>query len=91
MVYFIQFGQCANLVVDRFVKLRRETDLTIHVHPYPPGFNSPPRTVSGPILLTGLAVCATSDGGMTLRTGTSKTGKVQPTRSTALANSCAKN
>ena len=37
---------------------------------------TPPRTVSGPILLTGLAVCATCDGGMTLRTGTSKTGKV---------------
>lgn len=32
--------------------------------------------VSGPILLTGLAVCATCDGAMTLRTGTSKTGKV---------------
>ena len=37
---------------------------------------TPPRTVSGPILLSGLAVCATCDGGMTLRTGTSKTGKV---------------
>ena len=37
---------------------------------------TPPRTLSGPILLTGLAVCATCDGGMTLRTGTSKTGKV---------------
>ena len=35
---------------------------------------TPPRTVSGPILLTGLAVCATCDGGMTLRTGTLKTG-----------------
>jgi hypothetical protein len=31
---------------------------------------------TGPILLTGLAVCATCNGGMTLRTGTSKTGAV---------------
>jgi site-specific DNA recombinase len=37
---------------------------------------TPPRMVSGPILLTGLAVCANCDGAMTLRTGTSKTGKV---------------
>jgi DNA invertase Pin-like site-specific DNA recombinase len=37
---------------------------------------SPPRVVSGPILLTGLAHCATCSGAMTLRTGTSKTGKV---------------
>jgi site-specific DNA recombinase len=37
---------------------------------------SPPRVVSGPILLTGLAYCATCAGAMTLRTGTSKTGKV---------------
>jgi site-specific DNA recombinase len=37
---------------------------------------TPPRVVSGPILLTGLAVCATCEGGMTLRTGTSRTGKV---------------
>ncbi|MGE3702886.1 MAG: recombinase family protein, partial [Hyphomicrobiaceae bacterium] len=37
---------------------------------------TPPRVVSGPILLTGLAVCATCRGAMTLRTGTSKTGKV---------------
>ena len=37
---------------------------------------TPPRMVTGPILLTGLAVCATCDGAMTLRTGTSKTGKV---------------
>ena len=36
----------------------------------------PPRIVSGPILLTGLAVCATCDGAMTLRTGTSKTGAI---------------
>ncbi|MBX9590131.1 MAG: zinc ribbon domain-containing protein [Hyphomonadaceae bacterium] len=32
--------------------------------------------VSGPILLTGLAVCASCHGAMTLRTGTSKSGKV---------------
>ena len=37
---------------------------------------SPPRVVSGPILLTGLAYCATCSGAMTLRTGTSRTGKV---------------
>lgn len=37
---------------------------------------TPPRLVSGPILLTGLAFCATCSGAMTLRTGTSKTGKV---------------
>jgi DNA invertase Pin-like site-specific DNA recombinase len=36
----------------------------------------PPRVVTGPILLTGLAVCATCGGAMTLRTGTSKSGKV---------------
>ncbi|MEJ2118890.1 MAG: recombinase family protein, partial [Alphaproteobacteria bacterium] len=35
-----------------------------------------PRVVTGPILLTGLAVCATCGGGMTLRTGTSRSGKV---------------
>ena len=37
---------------------------------------SPPRVITGPILLTGLAFCATCAGAMTLRTGTSKTGKV---------------
>jgi len=37
---------------------------------------TPPRVVSGPVLLTGLAYCATCSGAMTLRTGTSKTGKV---------------
>jgi site-specific DNA recombinase len=31
----------------------------------------PPRVVTGPILLTGLATCASCDGGMTLRTGKS--------------------
>ena len=35
-----------------------------------------PRIVTGPILLTGLAVCATCEGAMTLRTGTSKTGAI---------------
>lgn len=32
---------------------------------------TPPRTVTGPILLTGLATCASCKGGMTLRTGKS--------------------
>lgn len=32
---------------------------------------TPPRTVTGPILLTGLATCATCGGGMTMRTGKS--------------------
>jgi hypothetical protein len=36
----------------------------------------PPRVTTGPILLTGLAVCATCRGGMMLRTGTSKGGRV---------------
>ena len=35
-----------------------------------------PRIITGPILLTGLAVCATCGGGMTLRTGTSHRGDV---------------
>jgi site-specific DNA recombinase len=35
-----------------------------------------PRVTTGPILLTGLAVCATCHGGMMLRTGTSKNGQV---------------
>lgn len=35
-----------------------------------------PRIVTGPVLLTGFAMCATCRGAMTLRTGTSKTGKV---------------
>jgi site-specific DNA recombinase len=37
---------------------------------------TPPRIVSGPVLLTGLAVCATCHGAMTSRTGTSMTGKI---------------
>jgi site-specific DNA recombinase len=35
-----------------------------------------PRVTTGPILLTGLAVCATCHGGMMLRTGTSKNGQI---------------
>jgi site-specific DNA recombinase len=35
-----------------------------------------PRVTTGPILLTGLAVCATCRGGMMLRTGTSKGGRI---------------
>ena len=35
-----------------------------------------PRTVTGPILLTGLATCASCQGAMTLRTGTSRSGRV---------------
>jgi site-specific DNA recombinase len=35
-----------------------------------------PRLTTGPILLTGLAVCASCTGAMTLRTGTSSTGAV---------------
>jgi DNA invertase Pin-like site-specific DNA recombinase len=37
---------------------------------------SPPRVTTGPILLTGLAVCASCGGAMTLRTGTSKNGRI---------------
>ena len=37
---------------------------------------TPPRVVTGPILLTGLAVCASCMGSMTLRTGTSRSGRV---------------
>ncbi|MDF1608272.1 recombinase family protein [Hoeflea sp. YIM 152468] len=37
---------------------------------------TPPRVTTGPILLTGLAICATCGGGMTLRTGTSRSGKI---------------
>ncbi|CAA6606124.1 Resolvase domain [Rhodospirillaceae bacterium LM-1] len=33
---------------------------------------TPPRVTTGPILLTGLAVCSTCGGAMTLRTGTSR-------------------
>jgi site-specific DNA recombinase len=35
-----------------------------------------PRATTGPILLTGLAVCASCGAGMMLRTGTSKSGRV---------------
>lgn len=37
---------------------------------------NPPRVITGPILLTGIAVCATCFGSMTLRTGTSRSGHV---------------
>src|SRR4029077_4000302 len=37
---------------------------------------APPRVTTGPILLTGLRVCASCQGGMMLRTGTSKNGRV---------------
>src|SRR5690606_39169756 len=37
---------------------------------------TPPRVVNGPILLTGLATCAHCGGGMTQRTGTSRSGKI---------------
>ena len=37
---------------------------------------TPPRVTTGPTLLTGLAVCATCGGGMMLRTGTSKNGRI---------------
>lgn len=37
---------------------------------------TPARVVTGPILLTGLATCATCSGPMTMRTGTSKSGRV---------------
>ena len=37
---------------------------------------TPARVVTGPILLTGIATCASCGGAMTLRTGTSKSGKV---------------
>jgi DNA invertase Pin-like site-specific DNA recombinase len=37
---------------------------------------TPPRVTTGPILLTGLATCAECTGGMTLRTGTSRSGRV---------------
>ncbi len=37
---------------------------------------NPPRIVTGPILLTGLAVCASCGGSMTLRAGTSRSGDV---------------
>ncbi|WP_074443773.1 zinc ribbon domain-containing protein [Saliniramus fredricksonii] len=35
---------------------------------------TPPRETTGPILLTGLAKCASCDGGMTLRTDTARNG-----------------
>ena len=37
---------------------------------------TPPRVVTGPVLLTGLATCEHCGGGMTMSTGTSKSGRV---------------
>jgi hypothetical protein len=37
---------------------------------------TPPRVISGPILLSGLAVCASCGASMTLRAGTSRSGEV---------------
>jgi site-specific DNA recombinase len=38
--------------------------------------STPPRVTTGPVLLTGLAHCASCGSAMTMRTGTSKTGRV---------------
>jgi site-specific DNA recombinase len=46
-----------------------------HLHSRSPKVVAP-RVTTGPILLTGLAVCANCGGGMMLRTGTSKGGRV---------------
>jgi hypothetical protein len=53
----------------------RSSNLTRQLHARSPNVAAP-RVTTGPFLLTGLAVCATCNGGMTLRTGTSKTGAV---------------
>lgn len=37
---------------------------------------TPPRTTTGAILLTGLAKCSSCSGGMSLRTGTSRSGRI---------------
>ena len=37
---------------------------------------TPPRTISAPVLLTGLAVCAHCGGAMTMRTGTARSGQI---------------
>jgi site-specific DNA recombinase len=59
----------AMVELDTFEQVRRQ------LHARSPK-RQPPRVTTGPILLTGLAVCATCRGGMTLRTGTSKGGRV---------------
>src|SRR5580704_9882415 len=59
----------AIIELDTFEQVRRQ------LHARSPK-RQPPRVTTGPILLTGLAVCATCRGGMTLRTGTSKGGRV---------------
>ncbi len=47
---------------------------------------TPPRIVTGPILLTGLAVCADCGGAMTLRSGTSKSGAIHRYYACSTAN-----
>jgi len=59
----------AMVELDTFEQVRRQ------LHARSPKRQAP-RVTTGPILLTGLAVCATCRGGMTLRTGTSKGGRV---------------
>jgi site-specific DNA recombinase len=59
----------AIIELDTFEQVRRQ------LHARSPKRQAP-RVTTGPILLTGLAVCATCRGGMTLRTGTSKGGRV---------------
>jgi site-specific DNA recombinase len=54
---------------DVFERVRRQ------LHARSPKVQAP-RVTTGPILLTGLAVCATCHGGMMLRTGTSKNGQI---------------
>lgn len=47
---------------------------------------TPPRIVTGPILLTGVAVCTDCGGAMTLRSGTSKSGAIHRYYSCSTAN-----
>jgi site-specific DNA recombinase len=58
-------------IIDQYVFARVQRQL----HARSPKIVAP-RATTGPILLTGLAVCATCRGGMMLRTGTSKNGRV---------------
>jgi site-specific DNA recombinase len=59
----------AIIVPDVFERVQRQ------LHARSPKVRAP-RVTTGPILLTGLAVCATCGGGMVLRTGTSKSRRV---------------
>jgi len=59
----------AIIEVDTFEQVQRQ------LHARSPRKQAP-RVTTGPILLTGLTVCATCRGGMMLRTGTSKSGQV---------------